>query len=206
MYLTIGNLPKEIRRKVSTQGQMLLAYLPVTKLKHIKNDKARRRLQANLFHASLRFLLQPTIKPAMNGISMHCGDGVSRSCHPIFAIHVGDYPEQCEVTCVKFRQCPSCSVDIHELGQWNEDWLTNPPLYDLDKVLDALGHFGKSNWKSLCEKAGVRPVFRPYWADLPYADPFLSVCPDILHQIYQGLIKHLLEWLKEIYGQKEIDA
>ena len=84
MYITIGNLPKEIRRKPSMQGQILLAYLPVTKLKHVKNVKAQRRLQANLFHASLRFLLKPTIKPAKNGIPMHCGDGVIRSCHPIF--------------------------------------------------------------------------------------------------------------------------
>ena len=84
VYITIGNLPKEIRRKPSMQGQILLAYLPVTKFKHVKNDKARRRLQANLFHASLRFLLKPTIKPAKNGISMRTGDGVLRSCHPIF--------------------------------------------------------------------------------------------------------------------------
>ena len=137
---------------------------------------------------------------------MRSGDGVLQSCHPIFAIHVGDYPEQCEVTCVKFRQCPSCTADIDELGEWNDQWLTNPPLYNLGEVLDALGSFKQSNWTALCEAAGVRPVYRPYWAALPYADPFLSICPDILHQIYQGLIKHLLEWLKEIYGRKEIDA
>ena len=204
--MTIGNLPKEIRRKPSRQGQILLAYLPVTKMKHVKNDKARRRLQDNLFDASLRFLLEPTIIPAKDGISMCCGDGVRRSCHPIFAIHVGDYPEQCEVTCVKFRQCPSCAVNIDELGEWNAQWVLNPPLYDLDEVLDALGKFKQTNWLKLCEEAGVRPVYRPYWAELPYADPFLSICPDILHQIYQGLIKHLLEWLKDIYGRKEIDA
>ena len=82
--MTIGNLPKEIRRKPSMQGQILLAYLPVTKFKHVKNDKARRRLQANLFHASLRFLLEPTIVPATEGTSMRTGDGIVRSCHPIF--------------------------------------------------------------------------------------------------------------------------
>ena len=204
--MTIGNLPKEIRHKPSMQGQILLAYLPVTKLKHVTNDKARRRLQANLFHASLRFILEPTIIPATEGISMRTGDGIVRSCHPIFAIHVGDYPEQCEVTCVKTRQCPTCDIETDELGEWNEEWLTDPPLYDLDKVLAALDSFEQPNWKTLCEAAGVRPVYRPYWAELPYADPFLSICPDILHQIYQGLIKHLMEWLKEIYGAQAIDA
>ena len=137
---------------------------------------------------------------------MHCGDGVFRSCHPIFAIHVGDYPEQCEVTCVKFCKCPLCKADVDELGDWFDNWLTDPPLYDLSEVIEALKSFKQPNWTALCEEAGVRPVYRPYWVDLPYADPFLSICPDILHQIYQGLIKHLLEWLKEIYGYKEIDA
>ena len=205
VYITIGNLPKDIRRKPSMQGQILLAYLPVTKLKHVKNNKARRRLQANLFHAGLRFLLQPTAEPAVDGVSMRCGDGHVRRCHPIFAIHVGDYPEQCEVTCVKSRQCPTCDVDVDQLGDWHPEWLANPSLYNLEDVLDAIDSFGHKDWKKFCEAAGIRPVYRPYWAKLPYADPFLSICPDILHQIYQGLIKHLLEWLKEIYGSKEID-
>ena len=49
VYLTIGNLPKSIRRKPSRQGQILLAYLPTSRLLHISNKAARRRTQANLF-------------------------------------------------------------------------------------------------------------------------------------------------------------
>ena len=30
--------------------------------------------------------------------------------------------------------------------------------------------------------------------------------PDILHQLLQGLIRHLVHWIKEAYGTKEIDA
>jgi len=37
VYLTIGNLPKDIRRKPSHRGQILLAYLPTTKLKQVTN-------------------------------------------------------------------------------------------------------------------------------------------------------------------------
>ena len=40
VYLTIGNLPKSIRRKPSRQGQILLAYLPCTCLLHITNMAA----------------------------------------------------------------------------------------------------------------------------------------------------------------------
>lgn len=42
VYLTIGNLPKEIRRKPSMNGHILLAYLPVPHLEHVINKAACR--------------------------------------------------------------------------------------------------------------------------------------------------------------------
>ena len=59
VYLTIGNIPKEIRRKTSLQGQLLIGYLPVASLKHITDDDKRRRMLANLYHACMRDLLKP---------------------------------------------------------------------------------------------------------------------------------------------------
>ncbi|KAJ7483045.1 hypothetical protein B0H11DRAFT_1689911, partial [Mycena galericulata] len=43
VYMTIGNIPKEIRRKPSRQAYVLLAYLPTSRLNNIKNDASRRR-------------------------------------------------------------------------------------------------------------------------------------------------------------------
>src|SRR5205085_7148242 len=37
VYITIGNIPKNIRQKLSQHAYMLLAYLPATKLEHITN-------------------------------------------------------------------------------------------------------------------------------------------------------------------------
>jgi Plavaka transposase len=42
VYLTIGNLPKHIHQKPSQQGQVLLGYLPTSKLDHITNKASRR--------------------------------------------------------------------------------------------------------------------------------------------------------------------
>ena len=41
VYLTIGNLPKDIRSKPSQGGQILVGYLPTSKLEHITNKAAR---------------------------------------------------------------------------------------------------------------------------------------------------------------------
>jgi hypothetical protein len=58
VYLMIGNLPKHIRWKPSRQGQILLTYLPTSKLQHISNKSARHQAIANLFHACMGFLLK----------------------------------------------------------------------------------------------------------------------------------------------------
>ena len=163
-------------------------------------------MKANLFHRCLSFILKPIINPGKDGISMRSGNGIEYNCHPIFAIHVGDYPEQCEVTCVPSGSCPTCFTTKDSLGEWEPDWIHNPPLYDLDEILDIMDNPLHENWPKRCAGVGLRPVFNPYWKDLPYADPFLSITPDILHQLYQGILKHLILWLKKIYGSAEIDA
>ncbi|KZT61056.1 hypothetical protein CALCODRAFT_420227, partial [Calocera cornea HHB12733] len=44
----------------------------------------------------------------------------------------------------------------------------------------------------------------PFFADLP-SEIHSSMYPDILHQLLQGVIKHLVSWIKQIVGQKELD-
>ena len=50
------------------------------------------------------------------------------------------------------------------------------------------------------------PIHHPFWQNLPDVHIFRSITPDILHQLYQGVIKHLLAWVKSAYGPIEIDA
>lgn len=59
IYLTIGNIPKGIRCKPSRHAQILLEYLPSTRLLQITSDASRRRTLANLFHTYMRFVLAP---------------------------------------------------------------------------------------------------------------------------------------------------
>ncbi|KAI9068635.1 hypothetical protein FKP32DRAFT_1561245 [Trametes sanguinea] len=205
VYMTIGNLPKDIRRKPSRQGQILLAYLPATSLSHITGTESRRRALANLFHACLTLALAPLKQAGIEGIELRTGDGAIHRGHPIFAMHVGDYPEQVLVTGCKRGECPKCPVPPDDVG----DLSPQPrPLRDLEKVLVALGKIDESytEFSRACRDAGIKPIVHPYWEDLPYVNIYRSITPDILHQLYQGVVKHLLSWLKEAYGSEEIDA
>ncbi|KAF8911452.1 hypothetical protein CPB84DRAFT_1812314 [Gymnopilus junonius] len=41
-------------------------------------------------------------------------------------------------------------------------------------------------------------VFTPFWQDLPFADIHKAIMPDILHQLYQGIFKHLVSWCQSV--------
>jgi hypothetical protein len=203
VYLTIGNIPKEMRRKPSHRAYILLGYLPTVKMEHITNKAARRRVMANIFHAAMRHILAPLETAGVTGLRMASGDGVVRRCHPIYATFVGDYPEQVLVTGVPYGKCGSCDVDKSELGMFFRYGLRN-----LDMVLDALELVDgdPTEYKRACKDAGIKPIVHPFWENLPYTNIFSSITPDVLHQLYQGVVKHLIAWVIECCGEEEINA
>jgi len=57
-----------------------------------------------------------------------------------------------------------------------------------------------------CREAGLKPIVHLFWETFPLADIFISITPDILHQMLQGMMKHLISWLVDIFGPSAIDA
>ena len=204
VYLTIRNIPKDIRRKPSQLSQILLAYLPTTKLQHIASHASRRRMLLNLFHSSLCRVLEPLELLGLEGMPMKDGNGTFRRTHPILALFVADYPEQVLVTCIKSGSCPKCPVERDKLG----DYSVVLGRRDFDSVKAALRKVDGSphDYEAACALAGIKPVYRPFWSRLPYVDIFQSISPDILHQLHQGVFKHLLKWLVAVYSPAELNA
>jgi len=204
VYLTIGNIPKDTRRKPSRHAQLLVAYLPTTKLGGISNKSAWHRALANLFHACMGNILDPITLHGETGLLMMSGNRVWRRCHPIFAVFIGDYPEQMLVTCTYNGRCPKCSVSPDELGK-----LQSFPLHTQSSAIAAYCLADNDNhcaFHLACHQAGLKPIFQPFWEAHPFSDIFNSVTPDILHQLLQGMIKHLIKWLIKIYGSAAIDS
>ena len=204
IYMTIGNIPKDVCRKPSHHTHILLGYLPMTKLDHITNKASRHRTLANLFHVCMSQILEPLETVGTDGLPMASGNGVIHQIHPILASQIGDYPEQVLVTSVKTGECPTCPVPCGSLGD-SQDY----DCHDLDEVLAALDSFetvDPHDYDNACRDAGIKPIHHPFWQDLPYLHIFCSITPDILHQLYQGVLKHLLKWVKSMFGVIEIDA
>ncbi|KAF8258427.1 hypothetical protein EI94DRAFT_1912347 [Lactarius quietus] len=196
VYLTIGNIPKAI-------SQMLVAYIPTSRLEEMGNKAARRRALGNVYHCCMRKILALITAYGETGVAMLSSDGIWRRCHPILAAFVGDYPEQALVTCTYQGRCPKCIVPPEELGNYFRS-----PRRDYDEVLATfrLAEGDVRAFHLACHKADLKPVFHPFWEALPLVDIFISITPDILHQMLQGIMKHLIAWVTSVFGATIVDT
>ncbi|KAF8694532.1 hypothetical protein AX14_002015 [Amanita brunnescens Koide BX004] len=147
----------------------------------------------------------PLVDAGIHGVAMSDGLGTVRRVHPLLAIYIGDYPEQVTVTGIKTGQCPKCDVPNKELG--NEQFQSK--ARDIHAVLGALHKFSTGNYREFfdaCKVAGIKPIAMPFWLPLPFVDIFQSITPDALHQLLQGILKHLISWLIKAYGSEEINV
>ncbi|KAI9570029.1 hypothetical protein HD554DRAFT_2204195 [Boletus coccyginus] len=92
VYLTIGNISKEVCHEPSRHTSMLLGYLSVSKLASFKNNSVA---GYHLFHYCMTLLLKPLVAAGEQGIEMVGADGYVCQVFPILAAFIGDHPKQC---------------------------------------------------------------------------------------------------------------
>ncbi|KIK49783.1 hypothetical protein GYMLUDRAFT_106209, partial [Collybiopsis luxurians FD-317 M1] len=109
---------------------------------------------------------------------------------------VADYPEQCLVTCTKYGTCPKCLLKAGDLQlatpgerriqRWTLKIIQKARLNESRK--DTGVH-------ALCMESDVAGgKYDPFWVGFPLVDINRCIAPDILHQLYQGVLKHLVSW------------
>jgi hypothetical protein len=148
-------------------------------------------------------VLGPISSYGETGLDLMSGDGVWRRCHPILAAFVGDYPEQALVTCTYYGRCPKCTVPLGRLGEYETF-----PRHVQSSLLNTyqLADSSVPTFHLACREAGMKPIYHPFWQTLPLVDIFHSITPDILHQLHQGMVKHVVSWVTDIFGPAAIDA
>jgi hypothetical protein len=171
------------------------------------NDQEHRSLVQRLFHESMRIVLKPLIEAGTNGVEMTSSNGAVRRVYPILTCYVADYPEQCLVTCTKYGTCVKCKAPTNELQNptpaenRTQKW-TEQIIEEAKKQAD-----GKPRkFHSYCMLKDVAGgVYQPFWDGFPLCDIHRSITPDVLHQLYQGVFKHLVHWCQRILTPQELD-
>jgi Plavaka transposase len=106
------------------------------------------------------------------------------------------------MTCTYNGHCSKCIVAPGQLGEY-QSFL----LHVQSEVLDTyiLSDGDVHLFYQACHEAGMKPVYHPFWESLPLTDIFHSITPDILHQMLQGMVKHVIRWLFHIFGAAAIN-
>ena len=134
------------------------------------------------------------------------GDGYVRKVYPILAAYVVDYSEQCLVSCSKYGSCPKC--------QCPADQLQDPGPFPLRSQLWASNIILKaqratkptSQFHSYCmEREVLGSVYSPFWVDLSHTNINSAITPNVLYQLYQGILKHLINWCMCTITPEELD-
>ena len=208
VYLTIGNIPKATHHKPSKHACILITYLSVEKIDRSRmNDQEHRSQVQRIFHESMRIVLEPLINAGTNGVEMTSSDGGVRQVHPILTCYVADYPEQCLVACTKYGTCVKCQASAKDLQnpipapnrtqKWTQDIIAKG-MEEADGNAKKFHTYCMSN-----DVAGS--VYKPFWVGFPFCDIHRAITPDVLHQLYQGVFKHVVSWCQKILTPQELD-
>ncbi|KAF8252148.1 hypothetical protein K440DRAFT_537092 [Wilcoxina mikolae CBS 423.85] len=113
VYPSIGNLSKAKRRSVKSNGLILIGLLP-----RCPNGPKTHTIKI-AYQESMATMLHPLEEPAKSGIKVLCADGRTRHAYPRIASFLADYPEQCNITWVKYGWCPRCEIDPDDMPGFN---------------------------------------------------------------------------------------
>ncbi|KAG8731844.1 hypothetical protein FRC10_001428 [Ceratobasidium sp. 414] len=201
VYVTVGNIDKSVRRETSRKATALLAYLPVDEFEQAPTAAEKSRLTHTLTHRAMEKVIEPLRTASKEGVTMLCPDGRFRRRYLIPAGSVADWQEQCMHACVKQSMCLKCLKEHTGRGD-----NTRAPLRTSRETLEAISGYFESGSLGELDELGLKPWW-PWWANLPYVDFHATLMPDLLHQLYQGMIKtHLIAWLKKTIGKRQFDA
>ena len=87
VYLTVGNISKEVLCQPSAHTTILLGYLPVAKLECFK-ESTQSLARYNLFHYCMSKVLATLVKAGKGSIDITCGDGFTQTFFLILAVYV----------------------------------------------------------------------------------------------------------------------
>ncbi|KAG8730883.1 hypothetical protein FRC10_002295, partial [Ceratobasidium sp. 414] len=204
VYLSIGNISKDARRRPTKRPMIIIGYLPVDSFNGVEDasidDDTRRRYRGELLHRSLDKIFEPLKTASSDGILTWCADGYLRHVYPLIAAWVADWPEQNDIACTTQAGCPKCMQGWKRRGQGGPV----APLRDQDETLEALRTYHRTKDHRGLNRLRLRPVV-PFWSDIPNVDIGGSFMPDLLHQLYKGMFEHVRDWVEDLLGTAEFN-
>jgi len=177
---------------------LVLALLPVPpKLsKSTKAAQYQRQVNADTLQDVFEFIFAPLQHAALDGVPIDCADGKVWTCLAILSPWVADHMENVTLHGSKSNACPTCEVPAGELGTN----IKNNRARDYARY----ERYGYENRFPGSKSDGTHIKFRSLGINLGQkvfhglhrvSAPEMHT-PDMLHTVYLGLFKHMMDWIQ----------
>ena len=134
---------------------------------------------------------------------MLCADGWMWHCYPVLCAWTADYFKNIHLHSINQPQCPVCIAPKSSFGEGNSSsWqLRNYRLQFQNMILATQwGETERGEARQYLEDQVVgtsEQVFR----NMQCISPKTVIIPNILHTIYLGMLKHLMDWVTSCLEQ-----
>jgi len=155
-----------------------------------RTDAAQRKTNANALRAVFDLVLAPLQEVVQEGTVMDCADGKTHLRFPILSAWIADHAEQAGLHGIGSKSCPKCEVPSKELG-WNPRKIYEARDYTLYWENAREQESGEAGIAEYFQQVGVK-IGRNVFTELYRVYPADLHKPDLLHNIYLSLFKHMM--------------
>ena len=159
---------------------LLLALLPFRPkfTKSSAADKLQRQINADTLQGVFELIFEPLRDTTLEGVPIECADSKIRRSFPIFSWWIADHMENATLHGIKTNACPKCEVPPYKLETGaNHHWARD---YARNERYERLGVKSGQNVFQGLERVSAANLHMP----------------DLLHTIYLGLVKHMMDWIQ----------
>jgi len=191
IYVSIGNIKSDIRNKPSAHAWIPFALLPIGPKRRSKvgnQPLVQQELDSlTVTHDTLRTILRPLSDAfSSDGYLFHCADEKIRLCVPILCSWLGDHMENAHIHAVQANRCMICTAPSNQLEDLRKQGFSKRNHIEYQRAVT-------DGDRQRLDSDGVKMVENALWS-LPHVIPCDLVRPDLLHNIYLGLLPDLIEW------------
>ena len=186
LYMTLGNVKKEIRRRSSKRAWVLVALLPVPP-KHPGSGEIHRT-----WHTAINKILEPIKDLELDGPGYYwdCAGDQVRRCYAIIIAWIADYMEYVVLARLIGGFCPVCEISKDAMGH-ESGVLCSDNEYPRRAKLRYQCSLESGDLQCL-KDCGLQSEANPLW-NFAACDPYHLWQPDILHLLNLGIVKTMME-------------
>jgi hypothetical protein len=134
-----------------------------------------------------------------HGRHMLCSDGYTRLCFPVICAWTADYSENINLHSIQSGHCHVCEAPKASFGSAASSPAPRRNFADYFlKLITAtntdVARSTRDAARQYLDDRGVRQTEGVFWA-LKSLDWVSLLVPDVLHTIYLGILKHLMDWV-----------